>query len=126
MLGYLVYKGSHVIPMRQFFTVSGMVVIIIAAGLLSNGLADLQESQIFGNLGARPWDTDSTLSLTTTMGKFLHTLLGYDSAPTWSQIIAYWSYLILGLGAFALGVGSPKPSQPAQASSARQTAPAAR
>ena len=107
-LGYGVYRGSSALPLRQFFTATGLIVLVIAAGLLSNGVAELQESGIIGNLGARPWDTDAFISLTTTLGKFLHTLIGYDSAPTWGQIILYWSYLIAGLGAFVVGVGVPR------------------
>lgn len=105
VLGYLVYRGSGLIPMRRFFTISGIVVIVIAAGLVSTGIAELQESGVIGNLGARPWDTDATLSMTTTLGKFLHTLIGYDSAPTWGQIVLYWGYLAGGLGAFVFGAG---------------------
>ena len=122
-LGYLVYRGSNVIPLRQFFTATGLVVLLIAAGLVSNGIAELQESGIIGNLGARPWDTDAFISQTTTLGKFLHTLIGYDSAPTWGQIILYWSYLVGGLGAFVLGLGTPTarrapaPAQPLAAPS---------
>lgn len=114
-LGYLVYRGSNVLPLRQFFTATGVIVLVIAAGLLSNGIAELQESGIIGNLGARPWDTDAYLSMTTTLGKFLHTLLGYDSAPTWGQIILYWTYLMGGLGAFVLGLGARGPRRPAGA-----------
>jgi len=105
-MGYVVYRGSRVLPLRQFFAVSGVIVLILAAGLLSNGIAELQESGLIGNLGARPWDTDAILSQTTTLGKFLHTLLGYDSAPTWGQIALYWSYLGLGLAAFLGGVSA--------------------
>jgi high-affinity iron transporter len=89
--------------MRQFFTATGAIVLVLAAGLLSNGIAELQESGLIGNLGTRPWDTDAFLSLTTTLGKFLHTLMGYDSAPTWGQIVLYWTYLTLGLFAFLRG-----------------------
>jgi high-affinity iron transporter len=105
-LGYAVYRGSRAIPMRQFFTVSGIIVIIIAAGLLSNGIGALQASGLF-HLGSRPWDTDSTLAQTTTLGKFLHTLVGYDSAPTWGQIVLYWGFLVGGLSAFLFGIGTP-------------------
>jgi high-affinity iron transporter len=119
-MGYLVYKGSRFIPLRQFFTVTGLVVLVIAAGLVSTGLAELQETGLIGSLGARPWDTDATLSLTTTLGKFLHTLLGYDSAPAWGQIIAYWAYLAAGIGLFLSGIGltrraSERIAAPAQA-----------
>ena len=113
LLGYLVYRGSHLIPLRQFFTVTGIVVLVIAAGLVSTGIAELQESGVIGNLGSRPWDTDPMLSQTTTLGKFLHTLIGYDSAPTWGQIVLYWSYLLGGLGAFVFGIGLPGMSRTA-------------
>jgi high-affinity iron transporter len=108
-LGYVVYRGANVLPLRAFFTATGFIVLVLAAGLVSNGIAELQESGIISNLGARPWDTDALISQTTTLGKFLHTLLGYDSAPTWGQIILYWTYLIAGLGAFALGIGTRRP-----------------
>lgn len=101
-LGYGVYRGSHLLPVRQFFTVSGIVVIVLAAGLLSNGLMELQESTLIPTLGNRPWDTDATLSMTSTVGKLAHTLIGYDAAPTWGQIIAYWTYLLGGIAAFTL------------------------
>jgi high-affinity iron transporter len=102
ILGYGVYRGSHLLPIRQFFTVSGLVVIVLAAGLLSNGLMELQESALIPTLGERPWDTDGLLSLTSTLGRLAHTLIGYDSAPTWGQIVAYWTYLLGGIAAFTL------------------------
>ena len=88
VLGYGVYRGSHLLPIRQFFTVSGIVVIVLAAGLLSNGLMELHESALIPTLGERPWDTDAYLSMTSTLGRLAHTLLGYDSAPTWGQVVA--------------------------------------
>ena len=107
-LGYLIYRGAHVLPMHQFFTVTGVIVLVVAAGLLSNGIAELQVSQMIPNLGPRPWDTDALLSLTTTPGKFLHTLVGYDPAPTWGQIVLFWGYLGAGLGMFFAGARAPR------------------
>jgi high-affinity Fe2+/Pb2+ permease len=34
------------------------------------------------------------------MGKFLHTLFGYDSAPAMLQIVMYWGYLGAVLSAY--------------------------
>ena len=109
VLGYVVYRGSRVLPMRQFFSVTGIAVLVLGAGLISNGLAELHESGLIASLGARPWDTEGLVASTSTLGKFLHTLLGYDSAPTWGQIAIYWTYLVAGLTAFQLGLGVPKP-----------------
>jgi len=110
LLGYAVYRGSHALPLRQFFTITSIVVLVIGAGMLSNGIAELQESGLIGRLGNRPWDTNAFISMTTTLGKFLHTLLGYDSAPTIGQIVLYWAYIAGGLGAFILGIGMPRPA----------------
>ncbi len=119
VLGYGVYRGSHRLPIRQFFTITGVVVLVIGAGLLSNGIAALQVSGVISNLGARPWDTNALLSITTTGGKFLHTLLGYDPAPTWGQIVLFWAYLAVGLTTFLAGVGGPRRA-PAPAPEARR------
>ncbi len=91
--GIALYYGSHRLPLRAFFTISAIVVIVLAAGLLSTAVAELKEAGILTNLGVRPWDVDALVSMTSTTGKFLHALLGYDSAPTLVQIILYWTYL---------------------------------
>jgi high-affinity iron transporter len=100
--GVVIYYGASWLPLKQFFLASGVAVIILAAGLLSNGLAELHEAALITDLGSRPWDTDAMLPMTSTMGKFLHTVLGYDSAPTMGQIAAYWSYVVIVLGAYLL------------------------
>lgn len=115
-LGYLVYRGAARLPIRTFFTVSGIAVIVLAAGLLTNGLAELQDAGLLTNLGPRPWDTDAWLPMTSTLGRFLNAITGYDSAPTLAQIVAYVAYLVAALGVFLLGRGPahrPGPRRPA-------------
>jgi high-affinity iron transporter len=108
--GVVLYYGAARLPLKQFFLASGIAVIILAAGLLSNGLTELYHARIISDLGSRPWDTEATLSMTSTFGKFLHTVLGYDSAPAMGNIIAYAGYVILILGAY-LFLPSGKPPQ---------------
>jgi high-affinity iron transporter len=91
--GVVLYYGAARLPIRQFFLASGVVLMFLAAGLLSNALVELHEATIITDIGNRPWDTESFISMTSTLGKFLHTLLGYDSAPGMSQIALYWGYL---------------------------------
>jgi high-affinity iron transporter len=108
--GVVIYYGAAKLPLKQFFLVSGVVVIVLAAGLLSNGLNALQKAAIINDLGARPWDTEASLSMTSTLGKFLHTVLGYDAAPAMAQIILYWAYVVIVLAAYVL-LPSGKPPQ---------------
>ena len=101
-VGVLIYRGGSKLPMRQFFFISGVFVIILAAGLLANSAVKLYEAALIDNLGPRPWDTESTISIASNLGKFLATLFGYDSAPSVTQIVLYWGYLVFALAAFCL------------------------
>ncbi len=91
--GVVLYYGAARLPLKQFFIGSGVVLMVLAAGLLSNAVTELHESTILSDIGSRPWDTESSISMTSDLGKFLHTLLGYDSAPSTLQIGLYWTYL---------------------------------
>lgn len=107
-IGVGIYHGSTRIPLKPFFLASGVVVIVLAAGLLSSSVAKLHEAALLTDIGARPWDTDTTISITSTEGKFLNTLLGYDSAPATLQIGLYWTYLLGAGSAFVLLPGRRK------------------
>lgn len=113
VIGYLVYRGSAWLPLRQFFLVSGVVLVVLAAGLVSNALRELGEAQVMLNQGPRPWDTDFFLSMNTDFGRFLAAIFGYDSAPTLIQIVAYWGYLVGALSFFLFGTVLFRPRRPA-------------
>ncbi len=114
--GVVLYYGSARLPLKQFFLGSAIVLMVLAAGLLTNALADLHEATIISNLGSRPWDTESFISMTSAVGKFLHTVLGYDSAPAISQILLYWAYLVVVLAAY-LFWPAPRPRRPVEPAS---------
>lgn len=117
-IGVGIYHGTSRLPLKQFFTASGITVLVLAAGLLANSVVKLYEAAIITNLGSRPWDTENVISITSTFGKFLNTLLGYDSAPSMLQIGLYWGYLLVAVGVFLL--------MPARRTPARKsTSPAA-
>lgn len=98
--GVVIYYGAARLPLRQFFLASAVVLMVLAAGLVSNAIAELHEGTIISDVGSRPWDTETTISMTSDMGKLLHTLFGYDSAPAMLQIVLYWGYLAAVLGAY--------------------------
>ncbi len=99
-VGAVLYYGASRLPIKQFFTISGIILMILAAGLLTNGLTELHGATIIPNLGMRPWDTDNIIPMTSSLGKYLHALVGYDSAPAISQIVLYWFYLALVVTAY--------------------------
>jgi high-affinity iron transporter len=118
-VGVGIYHGSRWFPMKRFFQVSGVVIIVLAAGLLANSVTKLYEAAILPTLGVRPWDTEHLISITSTQGKFLSTLLGYDSAPSVTQIALYWGYLLIIGAAFVFLPGGSRPASESASESAR-------
>lgn len=98
--GAVIYYGAARLPLKQFFLASGVVLMVLAAGLISNAIAELHEATVISNVGTRPWDTEAYIAMTSDLGKFLHTLFGYDSAPAMLQIMLYWGYLCTVLTAY--------------------------
>jgi len=106
-----IYSGGYRVNLRTFFNVTGVLLIILAAGLLVNGLKELHEAGVISNLGPHAWDTYGTLADNSQIGKFLSTILGYDSSPYIGLVIAHIAYLVLALSFFAFGrTPSPRPA----------------
>lgn len=108
--GYLLYKGTARLPLRAFFDVTGVALIVLAAGLLVGGLKEFREMGLFPTLGPHLWDTYSLLPDNSILGRFLAAVLGYDSSPMLIQVILYWTYLVVALALFFLGRGRPRPA----------------
>ena len=99
-VGVVMYYGLARLPLHKFFLVSSLMLIVLAAGLISNAIAELHEAGLIKEVGSRPWDTEGVVAMSSSLGKFLHAVLGYDSAPASSQILLYWGYLITTAGAY--------------------------
>ena len=96
VLGFLVVLGGRRLPMRQFFTVTGLVLIVFAAGLVSRTILWLQVAGELGtvwnnvyDLTAHPW-----LTVNTESGKFLAAMFGWDPRPSIEQILGYLLFLV--------------------------------
>jgi high-affinity iron transporter len=102
LAGVAIYYSAAKLPLKHFFNISAFALMVLAAGLLTNALAGLHEATLIPDLGVRPWDTDNFLPMTSTLGKYMHALVGYDSAPAISQIFLYWCYLAIVVTAYML------------------------
>jgi high-affinity iron transporter len=96
VLGWLVYTGGRRIPMRAFFKVTGLVLIVFAGGLLARVVLFEQADGDLGtvnnavyNLTRYPWLTQST-----EVGKFLAAMFGWDPRPSLEQVVAWLAYVI--------------------------------
>jgi high-affinity iron transporter len=114
--GVGIYWGLVSIPMRQLFAVTSWLVLLLAAGLASQGAAFLMQADLLPPLGANVWDTSSLLSEQSIAGKILHTLIGYTAQPAGIQLVFYVATLAVIGGLMRLmGSAGGKPG-PARAS----------
>jgi high-affinity iron transporter len=110
-VGWLLYAGLLRIPLRWFFTATGILVLFLAAGMASQAARFLIQADVLPSLATPLWDTSAWLPQTSVVGAVLHGLVGYEAQPSGMQIVFY----VLVLGAIATGMkwvnknGAPSP-----------------
>jgi high-affinity iron transporter len=93
--GFTIYWGLVSIPTSRLFTVTSWLVLLLAAGLASQGAAFLMQANLLPPLGSNVWDTSFLLSDQSIAGKVLHTLIGYTAQPAGVQIVFYLATLAI-------------------------------
>jgi len=95
-LGALVYAGGRKLPMRTFFQVTGMVIVVFAAGLLARAVLFLQTAGDLGTVADSVYDVTGAAWLTqrTEVGKMLAALFGWDPRPSIEQVLAWVGYFV--------------------------------
>jgi high-affinity iron transporter len=120
VIGYLVYRGSRIVNLRVFFRVTGALIILFAAGLLSKGVHEFQEAGFVGTAEEHVWDVSSTTALNpdeSETGEFLKGLFGWSPNPSAEMVAAYFLYL-LPVGGLFLARTRKLPAAPRQVAAA--------
>ena len=99
-VGYTIYAGLLRVPMRWFFAATGVLVLLLAAGMASQAAHFLIQADLLPSLASPLWDTSAALPENGLPGMLLHSLVGYDSRPAGMQIVFY----LAALGAIAVGM----------------------
>lgn len=96
VLGLIVYVGGRRLPMRAFFQVTGVIVIVFAAGLLARTVLFLQAAGDLGTMDNAVYDLTGAHWLTqgSEVGKFLAAMLGWDPRPSIEQVLAWTIYIV--------------------------------
>jgi high-affinity iron transporter len=111
-LAYLVYWGGRSMPMKAFFTVTGLVLIVFAGGLVAKTVLFLQVSGDLGSLNLNGvFDLTSYRWLTqqTEEGKFLSAMFGWDPRPSIEQIVAWLAFVVPVTWLFLRDAPVPRP-----------------
>ncbi|MFD5035257.1 iron uptake transporter permease EfeU [Streptomyces sp. NPDC058220] len=105
VLGWLFYRGALRINLAKFFTWTGGMLVVVAAGVLAYGVHDLQEARFLGGLADRAFDISSTIPPDSWYGTLLKGVFNFQPDPTVLQVIVWCLYLIPTLALFLAPVG---------------------
>jgi len=89
----LFFTGFAHLPVRRILSISTLLLILFAAGLIASGIHELQEAHILPKLIAPVWNTEHLLSEKSAAGRLLAGIFGYNSAPSLPEVCAYVLYL---------------------------------
>jgi high-affinity iron transporter len=118
VLGYLFYKGAVKINLSKFFTWTGAILILVAAGVLGYGIHDLQEAGILPGLNSLAFDVSNAIPPGSWLGTILKGTLNFSPATTWLQAVAWVVYVAVTMTLFFRQISrshrpSPSPAVPA-------------
>lgn len=94
------YVGALRINIGMFFRVTGLLLIVVAAGILRYGITDLQEAQLLPGLNAIAFDISNVLVPGTAVATVIEGIFNLVPAPTVLSIIAWAVYLVIMLWVF--------------------------
>jgi high-affinity iron transporter len=100
VLGVLLYRGGIRMNLRSFFRVTGLILIVVAAGLFAYSLHELQEAGWLPVLEAHAFDLSASLPDDAGAGAILRGLVGYNADPTWLEVVGWAAYLVVVGGLF--------------------------
>jgi high-affinity iron transporter len=114
VLGYAFYRGSINLNLRTFFTWTGAALVIVAAGVFSYGLHDLQEAGTLPGLNTLAFDVSDVIPPSSWYGTLLKGIFNFQPRTTVLQAIGWLAYVVPVLVLF---FRPSRPSAPAAAPS---------
>jgi high-affinity iron transporter len=93
ILGYAIYKGGVRINLSRFFRITGIVLIIIAAGLAMTAIHTANEAGWLNFGQNQAFDLSWLVRPGTALSSFVTGVFGIQPYPVWVEVIGYVAYL---------------------------------
>ena len=110
-LAYLLYRGALKLNLGKFFTVTGVLLVFVAAGILGYGVHDLQEAGVLPGLTTLAFDLSGVLPETSWYGALLKGIFNYSALTTVFQAAVWVAYVAIVLAVFLRPVRSTAPAR---------------
>ena len=106
-LGYVTFAGGRKVNVKTFFNATSLLLILFAAGLVAQGVHELQEASLVPALIEHVWDMNPPVNADGSfpplhengyVGALLKSLLGYNGNPSLAEVLSYLAYLAVVAG----------------------------
>jgi high-affinity iron transporter len=119
-VGYAIYKGGVRLNLARFFRVTGLVLVVVAAGLVMTAFHTASEAGWLTVGQAQAFDLSWLVRPGTPLSSLLTGVLGIQPFPAWIEVIAWLAYLIPMVVIVAWPAGPARERGPVAASRAVQ------
>ncbi|PIR55524.1 high-affinity iron transporter [Candidatus Peregrinibacteria bacterium CG10_big_fil_rev_8_21_14_0_10_36_19] len=94
-VSYVLFKGFARVPLKTFFTITSVILILFAAGLFAHGIHEFQEAGVFPIYIEHLWDINNFLDENGSFGGVMKGVFGYNGNPSLLEVVGYFGYLVL-------------------------------
>ena len=94
VLGVLIYRGALKLDLRKFFTWTGALLIVVAAGVLAYGVHDLQEAGVLPGLDNLAFDVSQQIPPGSWYGTLLKGTINFSPQTTWLELVVWFAYFV--------------------------------
>jgi high-affinity iron transporter len=92
VLGWLLYASALRINLTRFFTWTGALLVLVAAGIFKYGVHDLQEANILPGLNNHAFDLSGPLPPTAWYAELLRGMFNFTPQPSVLETVAWIAY----------------------------------
>ncbi|MCL4416298.1 MAG: FTR1 family protein [Actinobacteria bacterium] len=95
VIAVIFFISTVKIKISTFFKLTGILIILISAGLIAGGIHEFQEAGILPAFKDHIYDINNIISGQSVLGNILKSVLGYNPSPSLLETIVYLVYIIL-------------------------------
>ncbi len=94
-VAWLMYRGLLAIPAHRLLSVTGWLIVLLAAGMAATAVGFLQQAGYLAVLDRPLWDTSGVLDEGSIAGRVAHALVGYTDQPDGLQLLAWLATILV-------------------------------
>jgi len=122
VIGWLLYLSAVRINLSRFFTWTGALLVLVAAGIFKYGIHDFQEAGVLPGGESHAFDLTGAIPPDSWYAELLRGMFNFTPQPSVLELIGWLAYAVPVLFLFLKPAGKPPVATPAPAESSQSVA----